>query len=144
MEALDKQRTGKKRLPLATEEQARSWLVANDVKLFADKKTLSASLKLFKEQLSLRYGMKALGELSVEHCRYFRQRLKRRRSRSTALSEKGWNRLKRGVEEVLADITNLTLSQANEIVSTQCATNKHLLRGLPSRVHVWKTPRPAN
>ena len=114
------------------------WLTTNEVDLYLKRESLARARKSYIEESGEKCSSDAFRDAVHDTCRLWKT-LKRKPIReSVLLNEKGWLRLRNTVEGLLPVISGRPLFEVADIVRAYVPVNASLLRGLPSRLHVWK------
>lgn len=104
------------------------------------------SFKEMRDKVKARYGSQRLTRVTAREFSAARKsafswwgchRLRPMR-RDCSLTEEQWFELKRVVSFFLERLQGLTIREAVRVVRTKISCNADVLRGLPSRFHVWR------
>lgn len=136
-----KQNKSKPKIPAATEEQVKAWLLQRDLDLFLEdrqKKLKMSSIALrFQSEQQARCTMKML-KVATSHCKWFRMKRLKARTASLTLNSEQWEDLMKKLEPLLPLMVGRTLSECVLIALTVTKVNEHLMQGLPARLRVWR------
>lgn len=116
-------------------KNVRQWLESVDVEFYLGRQTLKAAAKGAPSELKV--SREKLTGLAADYCKFWRRRRKPIR-KGSMLTDRSWLEVKRAVEELKSELAGRPLHECVELVRSRVSVSAAVLKGLPSRLHVWE------